>query len=783
MTYVTGRRGAPGPTLTGPTLLQTTTRGTPGLSHPARRTPLRLSRVSPEGTPPMATSVIPAQRRAETSAAARTVDASKIYGKGQTEVRALDGVTVEFAPARSPPSWARRARASRRCCTASPASTRSRRARPSSATPTSATLDDRELTLLRRDRVGFVFQAFNLIPTLTAPREHHACRCASPAASRDPAWIDQVDRAPSASPTGSTTGRPSCPAGSSSASPSPAPWPAGRRSSSPTSRPATSTRGPAPRCSRFMRQAVDELRPDDRHGHPRPDRRRATPTGSCSSPTAASSTRCATRPPTGARADEALRGVTGDAVRPPCKGLLAHKLRLFATALAVTLGVAFIAGTLVLTDTINRTFDNLFGDVYAGTDAVVRGRGSVRGPAERRSAARPGRRRARRARCAASTASRAAEGSVLRLRPPGRPRTARRSATPPTAPRRSGLTWSDNGRINPLVVTEGRAPRVGGRDRRSTRRAWRSPASPSATPHDRPRAGPARCRRRSSASSPSGTPTAIGGATMVVPSTRASRSSCSAEPGKWDEISVVADDGVSQQALTARLRRVLPAGVQAVTGNDRRPGEPADHRDALSFFTYFMEFFAVVALLVGAFMIFNTFSITVAQRTRENGAAACARRHPAAGARVGADRGTGRRRARVRRSASSRGSASPPGSRRCSTCWASASRPAALVFAPRTVVVALAAGILVTLFAAISPARKAGKVSPIAAMSSEAVGSVGYGSLSRIVVGSISLAVGARRHPHRTVRRRRPTRHCSSASAASPSSSACTCSAGPSRCR
>src|SRR3954447_1571663 len=55
------------------------------------------------------------------------------------------------------------------------------------------------------------------------------------------------------------------------------------------------------------------------------------------------------------------------------RGLVAHRFRLVATALAVTLGVAFTAGTLILTDTVTRTFDNLMGEVYAGTDAVVRG--------------------------------------------------------------------------------------------------------------------------------------------------------------------------------------------------------------------------------------------------------------------------------------------------------------------------------------------------------------------------------------------------------------------------
>ena len=61
----------------------------------------------------MANVMTPSTARLEQKAAARTEDAVKIYGKGQTEVRALDGVSVEFAPAASPPSWDRPARASR----------------------------------------------------------------------------------------------------------------------------------------------------------------------------------------------------------------------------------------------------------------------------------------------------------------------------------------------------------------------------------------------------------------------------------------------------------------------------------------------------------------------------------------------------------------------------------------------------------------------------------------------------------------------------------------------
>src|SRR3954454_674454 len=61
------------------------------------------------------------------------------------------------------------------------------------------------------------------------------------------------------------------------------------------------------------------------------------------------------------------------------KGLLAHKTRFVSTFLAVFLGVAFLAGTLVLTDTIQTSFNDLFGDVYRGTDAYVRSTEKVQG--------------------------------------------------------------------------------------------------------------------------------------------------------------------------------------------------------------------------------------------------------------------------------------------------------------------------------------------------------------------------------------------------------------------
>src|SRR5579859_5302157 len=66
-------------------------------------------------------------------------------------------------------------------------------------------------------------------------------------------------------------------------------------------------------------------------------------------------------------------------LRTAFKSLLAHRIRFLATALAVTLGVSFMAGTLVLTDTVSRTFNGLFATVYRGTDAVVRAKAAFNG--------------------------------------------------------------------------------------------------------------------------------------------------------------------------------------------------------------------------------------------------------------------------------------------------------------------------------------------------------------------------------------------------------------------
>ena len=110
-------------------------------------------------------------------------------------------------------------------------------------------LNDKALTLLRRDRIGFIFQSFNLLPTMTAAENIVLpMRIAGPQAGRALGGLDRRDGRPHRPPR--RTGRRSSPAASSSGSPRPGRSPRAPTSSSPTSRPVPWTRRPAPSCSR-----------------------------------------------------------------------------------------------------------------------------------------------------------------------------------------------------------------------------------------------------------------------------------------------------------------------------------------------------------------------------------------------------------------------------------------------------------------------------------------------------------------------------------------------------
>ncbi|MCW2622809.1 MAG: hypothetical protein JWL64_2411, partial [Frankiales bacterium] len=418
------------------------------------------------------------------------------------------------------------------------------------------------------------------------------------------------------------------------------------------------------------------------------------------------------------------------------QGLRAHRFRLFATALAISLGVAFTAGTFILTDTVNRTFKGIFGDVYAGTDAVVRGQESFDGPLNS-GVQRPRVDGALVDVVRAVPGVEVAEGRVLGYaRLVGKDGKA--LGDPANAAPTLGYSWNADARLNPFELAKGRAPRAPDEVVIDVKSSADGHLAIGDTTTVLVQGPPQKVTVVGTATF--GGADSPGGATVVAFREDVAQRLI-AEPGKYDEISVRAAAGVSQRELTTRIAAVLPQGTQVVTGAQITKENQDLIAESLGFFSTFMLIFAVVALLVGAFMIFNTFSITVAQRTQENGllrALGASRRQVLSAVLLEA--------LVVGVLASLLGLAAGLGVAAALKALLEAlgfGIPASgLVFALRTVVVSLLAGIGITLLAALSPARKAAKIPPVAAMQATVLGSTGYGSRSRVVVGALVLTGG-----------------------------------------
>jgi putative ABC transport system permease protein len=417
-------------------------------------------------------------------------------------------------------------------------------------------------------------------------------------------------------------------------------------------------------------------------------------------------------------------------------GLLARKFRLFATALAVTLGVAFMAGTLVLTDTFGQTFNDLSAGVYKGTDAQVRASSVFNGPQF------TGAQRPFVDASLASTLRRvpgvaAAEGSAF-----GYTRLIGKNGQalghPVNGPPTLGGNWNQVAALNPWHLLAGHAPQAAGQvviDKKSATDARLRVGDVTTVLVKGP---PQRVQVVGIIGF--GTADNLAGASMVLFTTPVAQQLVTA-PGKYSSILFVAKPGVSQQQLVSNLRQALPHGLEAITGATLIKETQDNFAKFLSFFGTFLLIFAVVALLVGAFMIFNTFSITVAQRTRENGLlrALGASKRQVLGAVLLEAVVVGVIASLIGLAA---GVAVAIGLKAVLSAVGFGIPISGIVFTARTALIAGLAGLAVTIVAAVSPARKAAKVAPVAAMQDVAVGSTGYGSKERVMVGSAILVLG-----------------------------------------
>ncbi|MEO3746912.1 FtsX-like permease family protein [Plantactinospora sp. B5E13] len=300
-------------------------------------------------------------------------------------------------------------------------------------------------------------------------------------------------------------------------------------------------------------------------------------------------------------------------LRATLKSLLARKLRLVLSGLAVVLGVMFVSGAFVLTDTLSRSFDGLFSDAYAATDVGVSAKpkinmGEMQGeqvaapfPAATLDQVRavPG--------VAAATGTVGADGALM-IGDNGKALTS-------FGPPQLGGNWTGENKL--VELRTGRGPTA------DTEVAVNQTVATAAKLSVGDRVAvltPFKEKQEFTLVGIfgySGGRESLGGVQEVTFTERVAQESMLGQTGVYTEITVTAADGVDPAALRDRVSAALGDGYVVKTGEQLSDDAAAGFDEALGFFNNILLGFAGVALFVGIFLILNTFSIIVAQRTRE----------------------------------------------------------------------------------------------------------------------------------------------------------------------
>jgi putative ABC transport system permease protein len=293
------------------------------------------------------------------------------------------------------------------------------------------------------------------------------------------------------------------------------------------------------------------------------------------------------------------------------RSLWARKRRLVATLLAVALGVAFLAGTLLLSDTLRANFDRLFTQADGGTNVVLRGATEIGSGNSARTGVDASLLSRVRAVPGVADAQPYLEGYGQLLGRDGKPIGGN---GPPT----QAANWVADPALNPYRLVQGHAPRAGDEvviNRGAARTGHLALGMTTTLLTPQP------LRVHIVGISTFGTADGFGPGTFTGMTLDAARAHLAGPkgPAELTEILVKAAPGVPDQELAARLRLVLPAGVQAITGTQLATEDLDDINSGfLGFLSTGLTAFAAVALLVAAFSIYNTFSILAAQRGRES---------------------------------------------------------------------------------------------------------------------------------------------------------------------
>lgn len=293
------------------------------------------------------------------------------------------------------------------------------------------------------------------------------------------------------------------------------------------------------------------------------------------------------------------------------KNLWAHKLRLSLTGIAVVLGVSFMAGTMVLTETMGATFDDMFETANSGVDIIIQQPDAVSdGNVESR------------ARLPESVVARVesvsgvavAAGSIFGF--------AQLVLDDGTTTALGGLgqcigiNWIDDDSLNPFVIASGRAPveddEVVLDQTTVDSEGWDLGRQVTVV------AGGEPVRFELVGIATFGDLPGVPGSPLVALNDHSAQRHF-AQPGYFDSVRVSAEAGVENSRLIADIDGALGAAkFEVMSGDEDTSRKQSDLKEDLAFFNQFLMTFAFVSLFVGTFIIYNTFSILVAQRTREN---------------------------------------------------------------------------------------------------------------------------------------------------------------------
>jgi putative ABC transport system permease protein len=411
--------------------------------------------------------------------------------------------------------------------------------------------------------------------------------------------------------------------------------------------------------------------------------------------------------------------------------LVARKLRLALTAFSVVIGVAFMTGAFVLSDTMTGTFDSLFQEVNQGKDVVVRPKPAFGSASEGTGEPIP---------AATLDAIRqvdgvaAAEGGVTGF---GQLIDKEGKVVSGLGPTIVNNPFTDR-QLNTSTYDQGRPPTATGEmalDKATAKRLKAglgdrlSLVTPTGRVDDLTVAGIFTF----------GSSNSLAGATLVeMPTSQVQQ--LFDRVGQYDEIDVRGEGGLTQEQLRDRISPVLPATAQADTAEQAAADQAESVGEFVGYLRIGLTGFALVALFVGSFIIVNTFSILVTQRTRELGLlrALGASRPQVLGSIVGEAVGVG-----VVGSLLGLGGGVALAFllSMAMESFLGASN-SSLVISPEALLIPFALGTAITVAAALYPGIRGSRVPPLAAMREvEGGGDAGLGR--RAVAGGVTTAAGA----------------------------------------